>query len=72
MTKEVEEHDSRSHWKLMKKNKFNNKHKNKDGKLKIILSIWYLKRKRFPDGRLIKHKARLCVNVGMQQLGVRY
>ena len=26
----------------------------------------------FPDGRLIKHKARLYANGGMQKLGVKY
>ena len=50
MIREVEEHGSRLHWTLMKNIEVNNKHKNKDGKLNTILSIWYYKRKRFPDG----------------------
>ena len=49
--KEVEAHESRSHWTLMKEREVNNKYKNKDGKLKTILSIWYFKRKRSLDGR---------------------
>ena len=40
--------------------------------MKVILAIWYFKRKRFPDGRIHKHKARLCAHVGMQQYGVNY
>ena len=36
------------------------------------MSICYFKRKRTPDGRLIKHKARLCAHGGMQQWGVNY
>src|SRR6056300_1305894 len=39
---------------------------------KSILAIWSFKRKRFPDGRLNKHKARLCAHGGMQQWGVNY
>ena len=41
--KEVDAHEARIHWKLIKNNEVNNKHKNKDGKLKNILSIWSLK-----------------------------
>ena len=56
----------------MKKSEANNKHKNKDGKIKTILSIWYFKCKRFPDGRLMKHKYRLCSRGGIQEWGVKY
>ena len=35
---------------------------------RTILMVWSLKRKRFPDGRLNKHKARVCAHGGMQQL----
>ena len=37
MIKEVESHEAINHWTLMKNSKVNNKHKNKDGKLKTIL-----------------------------------
>ena len=60
MINEVESHVVRSYWTLMKNIEVNNKHKHKYGKLKTILSIWYFNRKRFPDGRLMKHKAILC------------
>jgi hypothetical protein len=33
---------------------------------KTIMSIWSFKRKRYPDGTLNKHKARLCAHDGMQ------
>eukprot|EP00957_Ditylum_brightwellii_P128726 9820592-Ditylum_brightwellii.AAC.1 len=39
----------------------------KNGKLKAILSIWFFKKKRFPSGKLMKHKARLCAHGGVQQ-----
>ena len=39
---------------------------------KTILAIWSFKRKRFPDGRVNKHKARLCAHGGMQTWGVNY
>ena len=56
----------------MKSSEVNNKHKNKDGNLKTIWSIWYFKRKIFPDGRLLNYKARLCAHGGMKQCGVKY
>ena len=56
----------------MKNSEVKNKHKNKDGELKIILSIWSLKRKRSPYGRLTKQKVRFFSHRGMQQWGIRY
>ena len=44
-----------------------NKHKNKYGKLKTILFIYFFKHKRFLDGRLMKHTSRLYAQVGMQK-----
>jgi len=35
----------------------------------IFLSIWSFKRKRFPDGIIIKDKARLCAHGGIQTWG---
>ena len=64
--KEVEAHESRSHWKITKNSKVNNKHKNIYGELNSILSIWSFKRKIFPDRRLIKQKFRLCAHKGIQ------
>ena len=56
----------------MENGEVNNKHKDKYGKLKDILSIWSIKRNRFPYGRLIKHKYILCSHVGIRQWGVDY
>jgi hypothetical protein len=39
---------------------------------KTIMSIWSFKRKRYPDGMLNKHKARLCAHGGMQTWGTNY
>ena len=39
---------------------------------KTILSIWSFKRKRYPDGRIQNHKARLCAHGGMQTWGENY
>ena len=36
------------------------------------MEIWSFKRKRFPDGRIMKHKSRLCAHGGMQQWGIDY
>ena len=56
----------------MKNSEVNNDHKNKYGKLKTIISIWYFKRNRSPDEILIKHKSRICEHGGIQQWGVNY
>ena len=69
--KEVESHEARSHWILMKDIEVKKKHTNKYCKLKTILSIWYFKHKRFPDGKLMK-KSRLCAHRGIQQWRVNY
>ena len=39
---------------------------------KPIRSVWSFKRKRRPDGSLLKHKARLCAHGGMQVYGENY
>ena len=36
------------------------------------MAIWSFKRKRFPDGTIMKYKARLCAHGGMQQWGIDY
>jgi hypothetical protein len=36
------------------------------------MSIWSFKRKRYPDGTLNKHKAKLCAHDGMQTWGQNY
>ena len=64
MVKEVHDHTQRKHWVLVPRSKA--------GKNKIIRAVWSFKRKRLPDGLLLKHKARLCVNGSMQVYGVNY
>ena len=65
MIKEIDDHEGRGHWSLMLRS---------DLPLgaKTILSIWSFKRKRLPDGRITKHKARLCAHGGMQTWGENY
>ena len=72
MSKWVEAREDRNHRKIMKVSEVNNNHKNKYGKLKTILSIWYFKRSRLPYEKLIKHKSIVCAHGGMQQWGVNY
>jgi hypothetical protein len=64
MLKEIEDHTARGHWILVKKSEI--------GRVPIIRSVWSFKRKRKPDGTLIKHKARLCAHGGMQIHGENY
>ena len=65
MIKEADDHESRDHWDVAPRWE-------KPLDVKAILAIWDFKRQRFPDGRINKHKARLCAHGGMQQYGVNY
>ena len=65
MIKEIDDHESRDHWVVMERSKM------PKGK-KTILSVWAFKRKRLPDGTVLKHKARLNTHGGMQQWGINY
>ncbi len=65
MEKELDDHHNNKHWKLILRSEI------KDG-IKPIKAIWSFKRKRRPDGSLLKHKARLCAHGGMQVYGVNF
>jgi Reverse transcriptase (RNA-dependent DNA polymerase). len=65
MLKEIGDHKSRGHWTMIQRGDM-------PINAKTILSIWSFKRKRHPDGRLNKHKARICAHGGMQKWGVDY
>ncbi len=59
MEVELNDHETRNHWTLMKQSDL-------PAGTKTIMAIWPFKRKRFPDGSLNKHKARLCARGGQQ------
>ena len=65
MIKEISDHESKGHWDVVPRS-------DKPVNVKSILSIWAFKRKRYPDGRIWKHKALLCAHGGMQTFGVNY
>lgn len=65
MMKEVADHESRNHWTVLPRSEIPNG-------VKTILVVWSFKRKQSPDGRILKHKARLCAHGGMQTWGVNY
>ena len=65
MEKEVLDHESREHWIIVHRDSL-------PAKARPIKAIWSFKRKRKPDGSLLKHKARLCAHGGMQQWGDSY
>jgi hypothetical protein len=64
MIKELEDHTKNNHWVLVARDKI--------GDMPTIKAIWSFKRKRRPDGSLLKHKARLCAHGGMQVYGVNF
>ena len=64
MVKEIEDHTTHNHWKPVPRNSI--------GVAKTIPAIWSFKRKRKPDGTLLKYKARLCVHGGRQTYGENY
>ena len=65
MEKEIKDHESCGHWSIVERSTL-------PDKAKPIKAIWSFKRKRRPDGTLLKHKARLCAHGGMQQWGDNY
>ena len=65
MQKEIDDHQSREHWEMFLR-------ANIPKGAKTILSVWAFKVKRYPDGRILKHKARLNAHGGMQRWGVDY
>ena len=50
MQREIQDHQVRDHWELFLQ-------KNQTKGAKKILSVWAFKVKRYPDGRILKHKA---------------
>jgi len=64
MVKELEDHHKHKHWRLVKRSSI--------GKASTVKAIWAFKRKRRPDGSLLKHKARLNAHGGMQVYGENY
>ncbi len=58
-------HEARGHWTMMLR-------KDMPSHAKTIMSIWSFKRKRHPDGSILKYKARLCAHGGMQSWGIDY
>ena len=65
MENEIKDHEQRGHWTIVDKTSL-------PTNAKPIKAIWSFKRKRRPDGSLLKHKARLCAHGGMQQWGDNY
>ena len=65
MVTEAEAHRAKKHWSVIPKSEM------KPGS-ETIMAIWSFKRKRRPDGTLIKHKARICAHGGMQRWGVSF
>jgi hypothetical protein len=65
MDKEIDDHQSRGHWDVVCQSTI-------PPGMKTIQAIWSFKCKRYPDGTLNKHKARLCAHGGMQQWGISY
>ena len=65
MIKEIDDHQSRGHWELVRRVDL-------PKGAKTILSVWAFKRKRLPDGTILKHKARLNAHGGMQRWGIDY
>ena len=65
MEVELADHEECNHWTLMER-------KDLPIGTKTIMAIWSFKRKRFPDGTLNKHKARLCAHSGQQTWGLDY
>ena len=62
---ELADHEECDHWTLMEC-------KDLPIRTKNIMAIWSFKCRRFPDGTLNKHKARVCAHGGQQTWGLDY
>ena len=62
MMKEIVDHEDRKHWSMLLRVDLPHG-------AKTILAIWSFNYKRCPDGRIQKHKARICAHGGMQTWG---
>ena len=65
MTKEIGDHTKRKHWEIVPRSQM-------PRGIKPIMAIWSFKRKRYPDGTLNTHKARLSAHGGQHQCGINY
>ena len=65
MIDEIDVHEKRKHWEVINR-------RDLPPGAKTIMAIWSFKRKRYPDGSLNKHKARLCAHGGQQTYGQDY
>jgi hypothetical protein len=65
MEVKLADHEFQNHWTLMER-------KDLPFGTKTIMAIWSFKHKRFPNGTLNKHKARLCAHGGQQTWGQDY
>ena len=65
MEKEISEHEAVGHWSVVHRDTLTNK-------ARPIKSVWSFKRKRKPDGDLLKHKASLYTHGGMPKWGDSY
>ena len=62
--KEVQSLESKGSWEVVKRSSVQGKN--------VLPSTWALKRKRFPDGRIRKYKARFCVRGDRQVFGLDF
>ena len=58
MLKEIEDHEHRNHWTVLPRSEV-------PKGTKTIILIWSFKRNKYPDGCVLKHKARLYAHGGM-------
>ena len=65
MVVEVAAHKERDHWTMVPRSSLTVGEKK-------TRSIWSFKRKRFPDGSLNKHKARICAHGDIQRWSEKY
>ena len=64
MIKEVDDLTRTGVWELRKRSEIGNHN--------LVNAVWSFKRKSAPDGTILKHKARLCANGGMQIEGEHF
>ena len=70
MKNKIKENTGHGHWNIVRRSDVSPGFCDNNRKLRMIISIWSFKKKRFPDVCLMKYKSRLCSHVVMHQWGV--
>ena len=71
MNNEIKDHTERGKWTIVCHNEVGSEFRDKNGMLRMIMSIWSFKRKKISYGLLMKQKTKPCAHSRIQQRSVK-